>query len=137
MPQPKPRLVVVASSIQGVGVHTQDSVEPGTPLFAVRGVRHRTLDTNHRCDARLLQALDVMFRGATLGHPEIEFRPVAPAPGAPDGALGATCDHAARSHPELPNTTLARTAGRSRRRIARAMASTRRGARPRRTPLSE
>lgn len=39
MPVTKPRLVVAASSIQGVGVHTQDGVEPGTPLFAVRGVR--------------------------------------------------------------------------------------------------
>jgi hypothetical protein len=49
MPQPKPRLVVAASSIQGVGVHTQDSVEPGTPLFAVRGVR-RSEDYDERFD---------------------------------------------------------------------------------------
>ena len=44
MPQSKPQLVVSASSIQGVGVHTQDSVEPGTPLFAVRGVRREVMN---------------------------------------------------------------------------------------------
>jgi len=49
MPQSKPRLTVAASSIEGVGVHTQDSVEPGTPLFAVRGVR-RTDDYNEQFD---------------------------------------------------------------------------------------
>jgi hypothetical protein len=49
MPLTKPRLVVSASSIQGVGVHTREGVEPGTPLFAVRGVR-RTDDYNEKFD---------------------------------------------------------------------------------------
>jgi len=40
MPETKPHLVVQASSIQGVGVHTRESVEPGTRLFVVRGERH-------------------------------------------------------------------------------------------------
>ncbi len=57
-------------------------------LEAVRTAERATLDTNHRSDRRLLDALDVLFHGATLGHPDIAFRRVDAAPDAPHSALG-------------------------------------------------
>ena len=51
-----------------------------------------TLTTNWRSDQPLLDALDALFDGATLGDPAIRYRGVRAAPGHDAGALaGATC----------------------------------------------
>jgi exodeoxyribonuclease V beta subunit len=49
-------------------------------LDAARIAERRTLRTNHRSDGPLLRALERLFRAARLGHEEIVFRPVGPAP---------------------------------------------------------
>jgi exodeoxyribonuclease V beta subunit len=49
-------------------------------LDAARIAERRTLRTNHRSDGPLLRALERLFRAARLGHEEIVFRPVDPAP---------------------------------------------------------
>ncbi|MFD2399749.1 UvrD-helicase domain-containing protein [Prauserella oleivorans] len=49
-------------------------------LDAVRAADHRlALETNWRSDAGLLTALEQVYAGAALGHPEIMAHPVAPA----------------------------------------------------------
>jgi len=48
-PTKRPKLVIAASSIQGMGVHVEEAAEPGTPLFAVRGRPH-TEDYDERFD---------------------------------------------------------------------------------------
>ena len=57
-------------------------------LDAVERSERSTLGTNHRSDQQLLDALAVLFHGATLGHDAIEFNRVAAAPGAPHNAMG-------------------------------------------------
>jgi len=58
-------------------------------LEAVERSERSTLGTNHRSDQQLLDALSVLFDGATLGHDAIAFSRVAAAPGAPHNAMGA------------------------------------------------
>ncbi|MDQ3543169.1 MAG: UvrD-helicase domain-containing protein, partial [Actinomycetota bacterium] len=47
-----------------------------------------TLGVNHRSDQQLLDALAVLFDGATLGHDAIKFSRVGAAPDAPHNAMG-------------------------------------------------
>ena len=49
-------------------------------LDAAQGAERRTLRTNHRSDGPLLRALERLFRSARLGHEDIVFRHVDPAP---------------------------------------------------------
>lgn len=62
-------------------------------LDAVERSDRSTLVVNHRSDQQLLDALGVLFDGATLGHDAIEFSRVGAAPDAPHNAMG--------SHPAL------------------------------------
>lgn len=59
-------------------------------LDAVSGtdVTRLLLDTNHRSDAGLLRALEILLDGASFGDPRIGFQTVKARPGAPDLALG-------------------------------------------------
>jgi exodeoxyribonuclease V beta subunit len=63
--------------------------DPKQAIYAFRGAevhsyleavgvadRHETLGTNWRSDAGLLEALDRLYGGAALGHPDIVVRPV-------------------------------------------------------------
>ncbi len=74
--------------------------DPKQAIYAFRGAdvysyleaarvaeRRFTLGTNWRSDADLLAALDSFLDPVRLGHPEIPYRPVAPAPSHTRGAL--------------------------------------------------
>ena len=56
-------------------------------LEAVRGSAAVSLATNFRSDRRLLRAVGTLFDGAALGHPEVRFTTVEPAPDAVESAL--------------------------------------------------
>ena len=56
-------------------------------LEAVRGSAAVSLATNFRSDRRLLRAVGTLFEGAALGHPEVRFTTVEPAPDAVESAL--------------------------------------------------
>jgi exodeoxyribonuclease V beta subunit len=72
-------------SFRGADIHTY--------LAAVdrrTGIGRRTLGTNWRSDRRLLEALELLFDGATFGDPSIAFTPVRSAPVHADTAI---CRH--------------------------------------------
>ena len=63
--------------------------DPKQAIYAFRGAevlsyldavrlagRHETLGTNHRSDDDLVRALEALYGGASLGHPDIVVRPV-------------------------------------------------------------
>jgi exodeoxyribonuclease V beta subunit len=56
-------------------------------LSAARGAVRQTLTTNWRSDAALLDAYNVLFADAALGHPDIRYLPVAAAPGRTESCL--------------------------------------------------
>ena len=78
------------------GAHDRALVLIGDPkqaIYAFRGAdvhayleaareasAQATLDVNWRSDGPLLHAYNTLFEGAELGHPEIAYRPVSPAP---------------------------------------------------------
>ncbi len=81
--------------------------DPKQAIYAFRGAevlsyldavrvadRHETLGTNWRSDADLLRALEHLYGGAALGHPDIVVHPVAAAASHPHRRLISSRDHA-------------------------------------------
>ncbi|MFP3882952.1 MAG: UvrD-helicase domain-containing protein [Actinomycetota bacterium] len=72
------RLVVIGDPKQSIYSFRGADIE--AYVSAVRGAdAHRTLNTNWRSDGPLVEALDVLFAGATFGDDLIEYRKVEPA----------------------------------------------------------
>jgi len=72
------RLVVIGDPKQSIYSFRGADIE--AYLSAVEGAAtHRTLSTNWRSDGPLVEALDVLFAGATFGDDRIEYRKVEPA----------------------------------------------------------
>ncbi len=72
------RLVVIGDPKQSIYSFRGADIE--AYLSALEGAAaHRTLTTNWRSDGPLIQALDVLFTGATFGDDRIEYRRVEPA----------------------------------------------------------
>jgi exodeoxyribonuclease V beta subunit len=73
------RLVVIGDPKQSI--YRFRGADIDAYLDAARGAERRQLDTNWRSDGPLLEALDLLFDGATFGDEDIAYVPVRPADG--------------------------------------------------------